>query len=100
MIALSENEVIAIGMQKFVWRNQHSELSDDILSGEYLYSARAQSPTTTEIVKNTKNLWYKTLAAVALVSAVFVAGYCYLTGTQRQLDNFSTLLILSLRIIR
>lgn len=92
MIALSENEVITVGMQKFVWRNQHSEFSDAILSGEYPDSAKVQSSTATEIVKNTKSLWYKTLAAVVLLSAVFVAGYGYLTGTQRQLDNVSTLL--------
>lgn len=91
-VVLSENEVITVGMQKFVWRNQHSEFSDVILSGEYPDSTKVQSSTTSEIVKNTKSVWYKTLAAVALVSAVFIAGYGYLTGTQRQLDNVATLL--------
>lgn len=92
MIALSENEVITVGMQKFVWRNQHAEFSDVILSEEYSDSAKIQSSTTTDIVKNTKSVWYKTLAVFAFLSAVFVAGYGYLTGTQRQLDNVSTLL--------
>ncbi|QZN94797.1 PrgH/EprH family type III secretion apparatus protein [Symbiopectobacterium purcellii] len=92
MTALSENEVITVGMQKFAWRNQYSEFSDDILSGEYPDSAKAQASATAEVVKNTKSVWYASLAAVALLSAVFAAGYGYLTGTQRQLDNVSTLL--------
>lgn len=92
MIALSENEVITVGMQKFIWRNQHSEFSEEILFGEYPDSARVPSSTITEVARNTKSVWYKTLAAGVLLSAVFVAGYAHLTGTQRQLDNVSTLL--------